>query len=269
MSRDNRELLRRQLEQQARLFTEEQDQVKLAVQVLTTCSALLRATEKIMPDEISETEFRGIYAGYLGIANKVKGFYENPKVSLQEKESEAMEGFLNTIKAAEETKKVLDQKLEELRRQADAQQSSIERRQRQLSDYEKRQEELTEKKGELEQRLKNIRTGISALEEEIQSLKGKIERFEPEMENLVKHVEEARDTYQELVSYYDELERIQRGIREDGFVNMESFSGQLQAMNEEGDHLMIRYDQFLRKITADIENLQKKIDIRRKAGVIR
>ena len=71
-----------------------------------------------------------------------------------------------------------------------------------------------------------------------------------------------------MLAYYSELERIQEGIREEGFVDVESFSNRLQTMNDSGQEIIAQYDSILKKLTADIEALQAKIENRRKAGVL-
>ena len=77
LSGENRELLRRQLEQQGKMLVAENNDVKLVQSILTTCSALLRVAEKLMPTSLSQEAFNGVYAGYLGVSSKVNSFYSN------------------------------------------------------------------------------------------------------------------------------------------------------------------------------------------------
>lgn len=62
------------------------------------------------------------------------------------------------------------------------------------------------------------------------------------------------------------LKRIQDALREDGYVNVESFSNKLEAMNQQSEQLMKDYDRFLKNVSQDVAELQNKIETRRKAG---
>lgn len=90
--------------------------------------------------------------------------------------------------------------------------------------------------------------------------------FEEDMQKMIRNVENAKDSYTELSAYQTELKRIQDAVSEDGYVNIESFSNKLEAMNQQAEQLMKGYDRFLKNVSQDVAELQNKIETRRKAG---
>lgn len=91
-------------------------------------------------------------------------------------------------------------------------------------------------------------------------------RIQVIIQKLIREVTDAKSTYGDMVSYYAELERIQAGLKEEGYVSISSFTEKIQDMNAQGKDLMSAYDKLLRGITRDVEALQDKIDKRRKPG---
>ena len=66
MNVQKRELLKRQLERQAKLFALEDDTEETVVSILATCSALLREAENALnDDEMTAETFDNIYHGYI------------------------------------------------------------------------------------------------------------------------------------------------------------------------------------------------------------
>ena len=90
--------------------------------------------------------------------------------------------------------------------------------------------------------------------------------FEEDMQKMIRNVENAKDSYTELSAYQTELKRIQDAVSEDGYVDIESFSNKLEAMNQQAEQLMKGYDRFLKNVSQDVAELQNKIETRRKAG---
>lgn len=186
MNVQKRELLKRQLERQAKLFALEDDTEETVVSILATCSALLREAENALTEEMTAETFDNIYPGYIGISKRMNAFYVTNKSMFDKKETEMVAG----IHAA----------------------------------------------------------------------------FEEDMQKMIRNVENAKDSYAELSAYQTELKRIQDALREDGYVNVESFSNKLEAMNQQSGQLMKDYDRFLKNVSQDVAELQNKIETRRKAG---
>ena len=268
MNENDRQLLKNQLEQQARLFVTEQDNTKLAMAVLTTCAALLRVSENNMPKTFSQQEFHTMFAGYLGIANRVNGFYKNHMDFFNETESDRLMQISVALEKAEQVKKNLDVKLADTQKKRSITETEVEQLERKLEEERNRKRELEGKKSDLHRRIEDIQEQISQLECEMVGINSRIDNLEPSIEVLIKNVNTARDTYEDMLAYYSELQRIQEGIREEGFADAESFSNRLQAMNQSGKEIMEQYDSVLKKLTKDIETLQAKIESRRKAGVL-
>ncbi len=268
MSVENRELLRRQLEQQGKIIAEESNDIRLIQSVLAACSALLRTAEKSMPASFSQEEFNGIYAGFLGISGKVSSFYENHRAYLSEDQSNVLDEMAETLRTLEKSKKELDEKISAARQKTEAESRKVDSGRSRLKEEEKRLEDAERKSDKQHERLSKIQQNISSLEDELKNINDRITGLEPEAERLTSAVKDAETAYAELTAYYAELERIRGGIKEEGYVDAESFSEKLQEMNAQGKSLMESYDAMLRNITADVEALQKKIDAKRKAGAI-
>lgn len=268
MNTNDRQLLRNQLERQAKLFVTEQDNTKLMLSVLTACTALLRVAEKNMPKAFSQQEFNNVFAGYLGIASRVDGFYKNNTSFFKESESDMLKQILLSLEDVEHKKKNLDVKIADLQKKFDNTDLAVEELELKLKKAKKKEREIAGKKSELDKTLKDIQCRISGLENELVDINSKIDNLEPSIEILVNNVNTARDTYEEMLAYYSELRRIQKGIQEEGFVDIESFTNSLQMMNATGKEIMNQYDSVLKKLTSDVENLQAKIETRRKAGVL-
>lgn len=70
MNVQKRELLKRQLERQAKLFALEDDTEETVVSILATCSALLREAENALTEEMTAETFDNIYPGYIGFQKR-------------------------------------------------------------------------------------------------------------------------------------------------------------------------------------------------------
>ena len=83
---------------------------------------------------------------------------------------------------------------------------------------------------------------------------------------MLRDVKKATDAHKELSAYRTELERIQAAVQENGYVNTEDFTKKLREMNQQAEALITQYDSFLKAVSQEVIDLQKKIEIRRKAG---
>ncbi len=92
------------------------------------------------------------------------------------------------------------------------------------------------------------------------------EEFEADIQTVLRDVKKATDAHKELSAYRTELERIQAAVQENGYVNTEDFSKKLREMNQQADVLITQYDRFLETVSQEVMDLQKNIEIRRKAG---
>ena len=126
---------------------------------------------------------------------------------------------------------------------------------------------LIEKEKGLNKKLNDIKKKIELLEDDLKNTTNNIENLEPNIEKLIKEVNTAKETYEEMKAYYSEYQRIQDGIKEEGYVDMESFHKKVDSMNNTGEQLMAEYDSLFKNLISDIEALQAKIENRRKPGI--
>lgn len=266
MNMNNRQLLRKQLEQQAELFTTEQDNAKLTSAVLATCSALLRAVERNMPKTPSQSDFDGMYAGYLGVSSRVRNFYTRNADYMDAKESAQLQEIVENLKKSEDSRKELEEELAEQQNQHAVLTHQLETLQEKLEETQEKCTSLETEKDQTSEQIRNANERISGLEEELNSLNHELETLEPNIELLIGQIDTTRSSQQELRAYYSELERIENGISEEGFVNLEDFLAHLQAMNNTGNELIAKYDQLLKNLSQDVQGLQEKIETRRKAN---
>lgn len=268
MSTDNRQLLRKQLEQQAKLFETSKNNIELVVVTLSTCASLLRAVENTMPKTISQLEFDSIFAGYLGITGRVDGFYKKNVAYFDFEESSTLQTLLASLRNAEARKKELDVKIQNAEKENADVNSDIRSVEHLLKVEEEKYSSLIEKEKGLKIKLKDVKKKIELLEADLKKVTNDIENLEPNIERLIKEVNTAKETYKEMVAYYSEYQRIQDGIKEEGYVDMESFHKKVDSMNNTGERLMAEYDSLLKNLISDIETLQAKIEKRRKPGMV-
>ena len=121
-------------------------------------------------------------------------------------------------------------------------------------------------KAQLTQEVSDLQSKTEALKAQWDSLQRPKEQFDPDLDALFQAVAAAKESYQEMVAYYAELERIQKGMEAEGFVDMASFAQALLEKNQQGAALMADYDRILSNVLADVEALQQKVDDRRRAG---
>ena len=121
-------------------------------------------------------------------------------------------------------------------------------------------------KDQLTQEVSDLQSKTEALKTERDSLQRQKEQFEPDLDALLQAVAAAKESYQEMVAYYAELERIQKGMEAEGFVDMASFTQAMAERNQQSATLMADYDRILGNVLADVEALQRKVDARRRAG---
>ena len=267
MSTDNQRLLRKQLEYQAKLFETSKNNTELVLATLSTCVSLLRIVESSMPKTISQSEFDSIFAGYLGITGRVDGFYNKNAEYFDLEESNTLQTVLESLRNAEARKKELDERIQNVEKENADVNSDIRNSERLLKVEEEKYSSLIEKEKGLNKKLNDIKKKIELLEDDLKNTTNNIENLEPNIEKLIKEVNTAKETYEEMKAYYSEYQRIQDGIKEEGYVDMESFHKKVDSMNNTGEQLMAEYDSLFKNLISDIEALQAKIENRRKPGI--
>ena len=246
-SREKKQL-KRQLEGQASFLVSETSDVALVAGLLTTCSALLRTAEQNMPAAFTNQEFDQIYAGYLGLAGGVNRFSQFGQGYLSQTYKTLLQEQMDKATQLQQERKTLEDQLTQTQhQQAETQQV------------------LTQLKAQRDSAQAEYQA-TEAQKAQRDSLQRQKERFEPDLEALLQAVTAAKESYQELVAYYAELERIQKGMEAEGFVDMASFAQAMEERNQQSATLMADYDRILDNVLADVEALQRKVDERRRAG---
>lgn len=263
---ENKQLLKQQLEQQASLIVSEDNNIELIASILVTCSALLHTAEKTMPNSFTAQEFEKVYSGYLGVASRIKQFYQLNQAYMNNKESVLLTELISSINEAERNKKELENHIAKVQKALEEIEQEIKENQNIFGAVQKNYDFKLKEQADLEEKFQEVQKKVLSLEEELKTTQVQIEQFEPNIERLIQEIAIAKDTYEEMVSYYTEIDRIQRGIQEEGFVDIVSFIEKLHEMNEQGNHLMSAYDRILKNMAMDIETLQEKIENRRLAG---
>jgi len=255
-------LLKKQLEQMAARIGAEENNMNVIMSALSTCSVLLKVSEESMSKNISDGDFQNLYARYLGIVNKVNSFYEKNQKYFGSNEKEKMNAILDRIKQFEN-------ELKEVNNQLDGMSKRILTLIKKL-DF-NGQYDVKENDGAVRNRIQSQNMKLQILSTEIEGAKQRlkkintdIDEFEPNIDELIRRIAEAKDSYAEITAYYSELKRIQKGIEDDGYVDIVSFNRALDNMNQQSSELIARYDKILGDLSKDVDMLQKKIDAKRK-----
>lgn len=268
MDSNKKQLLKKQLEQQAERLVTEKDGVDLTASLLQTCAALLRTAEKTMPDKAAAEEIQSLYAGYLGIAARVKQFYQSQDMSMESEKRTVLEEMVSSLREAEEKQRSLKEQIEVRRQEYRVQEASFRESQEEAKRLLKQLREKEEAHRELESLSLQREKELAQLEESLRKMKEETASYEGSIEQMTKEITAAKDYYEELTAYYQEIDIIRRGIEEEGFVDVRSFNGRLREMNSQGENLIREYDEILKKMLKDVEALQDKIRRRQRPGMV-
>ena len=264
-SREKKQL-KRQLEGQASFLVSETSDVALVAGLLTTCSALLRTAEQNMPAAFTNQEFDQIYAGYLGLAGGVNRFSQFGQGYLSQTYKTLLQEQMDKATQLQQERKTLEDQLTQTQHQQAETQQVLTQLKAQRDSAQAEYQATEAQKDQLTQEVSDLQSKTEALKAQRDSLQRQKERFEPDLEALLQAVTAAKESYQELVAYYAELERIQKGMEAEGFVDMASFAQAMEERNQQSATLMADYDRILDNVLADVEALQRKVDERRRAG---
>lgn len=258
--------LQRQLEGQARLLVAETSDLALVSALLTTCSALLRTAEQNLPTAFTKQEFEQIYAGYLGLAGGVNRFSQRGQGYFGEKYKTLLQEQMTKGAQLQQERASLEDQLAQVQRQQAETERAAAQLKNQLASAQAEHQAAEDQSAALAQQVQALQSKTEALRAKRDKFQRQKEQFQPELDALMQEAAAAKDSYQEMVAYYAELERIQKGMEMEGYVDMASFTQALAEKNRQGAALMADYDRILGKVLADVEALQQKIDARRRAG---
>lgn len=260
MAVKNRIILKQQLECQAAKFVSERNNAELTKSILLTCRVLLDAAKESLDEAVLQDEFKSIYAGYQVIATRVERFFNTNR------------GLIGIDRSSELDE--LLKKIQDMHKDIE----NIENRINTANDSVIKVSERIGKKGSirkidpnssLSSKIEQTKANLNLLAKEIEKsenetaeIKRHIANFDVETQKLAENMKKAKESYDELEAYYNTLKRIRDGIKEEGYVDIESFNNALQEMDNEGKELMGRYDNILKKLSNDVKDLQDEINRR-------
>ena len=261
---DNRKKrkLKEQLEMQARAIVSQENEAETVVSSITSCIALLGVADGLDVKSLSEEENEQIYACLLGLSGKINALCEANKGGVSSETAEMLEKSQEKLKKAQSEAKELgarleatEQKISELAEKKTALKAEIKA-------SEKAMEVLARDKETLQAENDEAKAKIAELEAETKRLARNIRNFDKDIEALIKETMRAKEQYAELAASYKEFGRIQKGIEQDGFADMQSFTAHFKKMNDESEELIAEYNSKLSAFLADIEALQEEVKAR-------
>ena len=258
MEHKDKQNLKRQLELQAKAIAANADPMELIPALLTTCSALLRTAEQLIPSDWEGEALETVYAGYLGVTSRVEQFAKTNHTLLRQRTT--------ALERSQQERNQLDAQLTQIKGEQHTLNQEIKSLKKRLASATSRFQTAQKEQAELEAQAQEMERERERLETEHASLRQQMERFEPDLERMTQEVEQAKECYQDLVASYVELERVQAGIAEEGFVDMNSFTQAMADRNQQGEALMKDYQRILGNLLADVEGLQQRIKERRRPG---
>ncbi len=258
-------VLKRQLEEQASRL-QQQDDMELVISSVDTAAALMKSAVQNIPDDLDSVTFDRTYAGMLRAQNQINTFCAMSEKRLEESHNQYIQEKKEQVFAFEEKKasyrKMEEDALKETQeariacetekvkaQQAKETLSSV---QRELQDYQQtqsfylQQSEANQKK-------------IQAMREERDTIQKETEHLQDRLNAFVQQIEAIKATREDLKSYQEEVLRIQTGINMDGYVDEDTLNKTLNQRREEGEKLILEYDEILSRVYQDVEKLKEKI----------
>ncbi len=259
MSALNKKMLKKQLEQQADKLVSEENDYELTSSLVSTCAALLRSADKVMPANLSEEEVENLFSVYLSISRKVSQFCKANAGKMDEAASKLTESREEEVKKIQKLKQKTDRLRSEL---ADAQRQTIET-EKEMKTVQKTCEATQTNLTGMEEKIRKLNEKIKELTKQLNSKTSQAGTFERDIERLTEEIRKADDEYNELSSYYEELGRIRKGIEEEGYADIASFNDMLADRSSQAEQIMKDFDRILKNLSADLLTLQHKIELRR------
>lgn len=244
MTEYEKKSLRKQLEEQAKLFTSTADEADLNNKILMTCMSLLKAVQKNHSAQTDEAQFKKEFPKYLGMMSLTEQFMQENDRFIDPEKSISLHEKLQSMeekRAMREQLQTRKQKLVADLKQADQEYESI------LEELVPVRESYMERKQSNEQ-----------LSEELSEKKNSIEEYD----SLNKALETSIAGYDDLKEYLQEMEVTKAGIEREGFVSIESFKEALSDLDQKSNSVIQSYDRILRAVTEDVDELRDQVSKR-------
>lgn len=258
--------IEQQLIAQANLIMEEESDVEIIANTLSACQALLRIIDKTVSTSISPQDFEDILAGYIGLTARVKYFYQNNNDYVIESNKKLVSQLLTEISSYQLQKSELDSRHEKKLDEYAETKRLYEDKQKEFDAFNEECDALLKKRSTLIEEVERLKKKKEQLLLDQERLSSEIEEFEPRIEELTMSIMKLKDMYENLVAEYSEFDRIRKGIKDEGLVDINNFNTIVQQKTDDGNALIQWSENILNLLLEDIEILQAKVEKRRKAG---
>ena len=266
MDKKDRDKIEQQLIAEAEKIKNDDNDVEIIADTVSTCQSLLRIIDRSIPDTVSKSDFEDILSAYIGLTSRIKYFYQNNSEYISDGNAKLLNEMLMEINILQRNKSKLDIEYDNKTDELYELKKSVEKKETEVSEIEEQYDKAKEAVDVIKKRIKKLNSETESLKKEEVQLKEEVEYFQPIMEELIGSINKLKDQYKELTAYYTEFERIRQGIKEDGFVDMRDFNDKVKSRIDEGEELMKWCDNILKALLEDVETLQEKVEKRRKEG---
>jgi small-conductance mechanosensitive channel len=225
MQDKDKQKLKKQLEQEAKKLVDIEGN-ELVISLISTCSALLKISEKSLdqndvPDEV--------YAGYLSFANRIKTFYDlhSNNSDVSENAADELRSLLDIVQAKQNEQDEIAKQLQAAKKTNEELQSQIETNQKDLKeqvgigeslkkmlqdctlemieDQKKKNDEVLDLLNRQKKTLDDLREKQSQMLEEKQQAENEVEKIENDISAIPEELVALRTKYKELEVLLDEL----------------------------------------------------------------
>ena len=266
MDKKDREKIEQQLIAEAEKIKNDDNDVEIIADTVSTCQSLLRIIDRNIPDSISKSDFEDILSAYIGLTSRIKYFYQNNSEYVSDGNTKLFNEMLTEINILQRKKSELDIEYENKMDELSELKKSMEKKELEVSEVGEQYDKAKETVDVITERINKLNFETESLRKEEVQLKDEVENFQPIMEELIGSINKLKDQYKELTAYYTEFDKIKQGIKEDGFVDMHDFNDKVKSRIDEGEELMKWCDNTLKALLEDVEALQEKVEKRRKVG---
>ena len=237
--------LKKQLELQARQLTELEDGTQLVEAITSTCLALLRTAENLLPRDLPLPELQEISAGYLGIAGRTARFYQQQGRPLQAEADRREQEAAGEIQALSDQLSSCREQEKRLKKQEKQKEKALLEAEAALQAQQERTEALKARRIDLETRVNALRT--------------QYEQDRALIQSLTENAGKIRQDQQDLEAQAAWLAPFREAVAEEGFADLQAFSRLLEERAEAGQKALAGYDSLLCRLVGEMEDLRSQV----------
>ena len=226
----------------------------------------MRLIDRNFPNKISNPEFEDIFSGYVGLAARIKYFYQNNSEYIDAANSMLLKDLQTEIADYQLSKNNLDSELENIRDELVELKKEVEKRESEAAEARKARDSAKADKEAIEQKAEELNKMEQSYRAEENRLRRQVNDFESDINKLTDVITRLKEQYAELTGYYEEFERVRTGIEEEGYVDIADFKHKAEERINEGNELMKWSDGILKSVLTDVEAIKERIEKKRKPG---